>query len=603
MTDTNTTRIEEIAISILKQVLLKSPLLMPYITSNDKTPSWDGDVVVYNDEHAVKENIYGTVRVQVKGTSQRIRQESATHRFEKADLKNYYNDGGCILFLVSVNLNRTDDYKIYYSSLLVFDLDRVLKDNKEKDYITIPMREFPQNDTDEMASIFMSFLSDRKRQMQFIDKDIKSFSQLKKEGIQIEKVNFTVAGPNISRNSVEKYVVNHDIYVYAQPKGLDIDVTVEKIQNISLAESVSGPVKIKDKIYFSSYKVLYYKSNKTIRIGTGISFTADEENKKLNMRFKPPRKLSEFIADTTFFLDMIDQEEITLNHGTIKLSGFDKDKMAYDVRKAALQYYIKVQDMLKQLGTTEDLDIQDLTEKDHKNIKALVDAILYGKEIKWQGATYEGFYGGFKIGNLIIWIFGKRQPDGNYLISNFFQKHEVNMYDSEDKDLKKPIRLSTSALLDKDAFKNCSNMDYDFIEKDITESQLTLTQPAMDRYNYLLLEMIAAYDEQEIKSERLLNTAEKICLWMQKNPDLISTDIVSINLAQIHFRKKTLSSDEKIELAKMTDESYDNSIRCGAYILLEKYDSAKQCYSEMPANAQKEFSKYPICNLWTEHSN
>ena len=47
MATLNTKRIEESATHALKGALLRCPTLSAYISENDKTPSWDGQVFVY----------------------------------------------------------------------------------------------------------------------------------------------------------------------------------------------------------------------------------------------------------------------------------------------------------------------------------------------------------------------------------------------------------------------------------------------------------------------------------------------------------------------------------------------------------------------------
>lgn len=98
----NTKRIEESATTALKSALLKCPILDAYIDSNDKTPSWDGTVFVYKSEDQKKENIKGRVPIQVKGTEKIFVSDVATFSCSTVDLRNYYHDGGCIFFLVSV---------------------------------------------------------------------------------------------------------------------------------------------------------------------------------------------------------------------------------------------------------------------------------------------------------------------------------------------------------------------------------------------------------------------------------------------------------------------------------------------------------------------
>jgi hypothetical protein len=49
-------RIEIIGITNLKQILLRSEYLIPDITENDRTPSWDGFVELYKNKDKNKKN-------------------------------------------------------------------------------------------------------------------------------------------------------------------------------------------------------------------------------------------------------------------------------------------------------------------------------------------------------------------------------------------------------------------------------------------------------------------------------------------------------------------------------------------------------------------
>lgn len=127
----NKKRIEETATTALKTALLKCPILDSYIDSNDKTPSWDGTVFVYESEAPKKSDFIGKVPIQIKGTEKCIISNIATYSCSRVDLTNYYKDGGCIFFLISVEPS-TGKSKIFYSSMLVYDLQKLLKDAGSK---------------------------------------------------------------------------------------------------------------------------------------------------------------------------------------------------------------------------------------------------------------------------------------------------------------------------------------------------------------------------------------------------------------------------------------------------------------------------------------
>jgi len=90
-------QIEKMGIIKLNDCLLRSGYLIPEITDNDKTPSWDGFVKLYkNKDHKdKKEEQLARVPVQVKGESNTdIIREQISHNVKKSDLKNYLHDGG-----------------------------------------------------------------------------------------------------------------------------------------------------------------------------------------------------------------------------------------------------------------------------------------------------------------------------------------------------------------------------------------------------------------------------------------------------------------------------------------------------------------------------
>ena len=46
----NNNKIERAAVRVVEEYIDKCPKLEPHITSNDKTPIWDGDIYIYKNE-------------------------------------------------------------------------------------------------------------------------------------------------------------------------------------------------------------------------------------------------------------------------------------------------------------------------------------------------------------------------------------------------------------------------------------------------------------------------------------------------------------------------------------------------------------------------
>lgn len=251
--------------------------------------------------------------------------------------------------------------------------------------------------------------------------------------------------------------------------------------------------------------------------------------------------------------------------------------------------------MLDYLGVTEELLLNDLSENDEKNLRNFTGAVLYNRKIGFPNMEQDQFYGAFKIANLVIWIWAKRQSDGMYSIDSFFKLHQIALFTEDDVDLKKPIQASQFVLFDKKGLVHISNMDYEMVYSGITQ-----TPPSAEyctKVNFLVLDMIGAYDEQAKHDEKLLDLAEKICEWLRSIESMIDPEILLLNKIQITKRRRTLSMSEIVDLAKLTESKYPPATRCGAYLLMDADKEAQECFDELSPIAQEEFIKYPICHF------
>ena len=587
----NTKRIEESATTALKAALLRCPILESYIDSNDKTPSWDGTVFVYKSEKMKKDNLAGRVPIQIKGTERVIVSDTASFSCSVADLKNYYKDGGCIFFLISVDLN-SNESRIFYKTLLVVDLDKIIKSARKQKTVVIHLGIFP-SEANEISSIFMGFTDNVHKQMGFIGKDIPTFESLEENGAEITSLTFTASGIGLTWDEIPKFLSTHDFYLYAKIKGLDIEVPVDKVTNAIISKPVDGEVRVKERTFFKKYCVVYDGGKPIIRIGKGISVDISAESNYITVHADRPDTLSDFIIESEFFLEIIEQGELTLNGVRIPLNGASLPD--FQERKETLEYCKDVKKMLDYLGVTEELLINDLSENDEKNLRNFTGAVLYNRKLGFPKVEKDQFHGGFKIANLVIWIWANRQSDGMYSIDSFFKLHPIVLFTQDDADLKNPIRASQFVLFKKDNLIHISNMNYEMVYSDISQ---TPTSPEYcTKVNLLILDMIAAYDEQTKHDEKLLDLAERICDWLGSIEPVIEPKILRLNKFQITKRRRALSVSEIVELAKLTESEYLPAIRCGAYLLMDAEEEAQKCFDELPLVAQKEFLKYPICHF------
>ena len=101
--------------------------------SNDKEPSWDGDIYLYSDSDLKSEHIEYIVPTQVKGKNDEslLKRNRITYPVRYKDLRNYRNNGGVCYFVIAISDNG-EKSTIFYSTLTPIKLESLLKGTESK---------------------------------------------------------------------------------------------------------------------------------------------------------------------------------------------------------------------------------------------------------------------------------------------------------------------------------------------------------------------------------------------------------------------------------------------------------------------------------------
>ena len=174
--------IELLGVSKVKSLIAKSDYLVPNISENDREPSWDGDIEVYNkpgNTHR-KEDLIIRVPVQVKGHCQERHPKKISFSVETSDLKNYLQAGGTLFFVVYVDKDG-ERKNVYYKELLPYNLKKICKDSEGQETKTIHLKRFP-TDKKAISNMLLNFASDMQKQRAAITTDIISMDDIMSDG-------------------------------------------------------------------------------------------------------------------------------------------------------------------------------------------------------------------------------------------------------------------------------------------------------------------------------------------------------------------------------------------------------------------------------------
>ena len=114
--------------------------------------------------------------------------------------------------------------------------------------------------------------------------------------------------------------------------------------------------------------------------------------------------------------------------------------------------------------------------------------------------------------------------------------------------------------------------------------------------NAAMLTMLKAYDKQPTRD--LLEAAQKLCDWQHEHPDMIPSNITTLNRLQIALRERDLTFQEKSLLYPIATYATDPFHRIGAFLLLGEQDEAKAVLDSLSPEEFSRFKDFPIYKFY-----
>lgn len=578
--------IEKLATSAITNCIAGTDFLSPWISEGDREPSWDGFIYAYSNKNQAKKNLTGRAAVQVKGKLvKNVKKKSIQYPVSMVDLENYRNDGGTIFFVVGITSEQ--EKKIYYLALPPFKINQYLKIYKGKKTPSLTFSELPEKKND-IENMVINFVNDSRKQA--IAQNGKNWTIPEVEklvGIENMCLNFSVTCIGYDRNDPFPYLKNNEFYMYAGNKDNSIQFPVEHIENIEVVSCERECViSAQNKKFYDRIRVERHRDGTiTLYIGKSI-YIKYEENGKGTFKYTLKGNLDERIITIEFMLAMYEDGGFYLD-GT--KFGFDqiKEKLDADEHKRKLQYLNLVKEMLDKFGVNKSLEADNLTAKNEKDIRLLIDTQLYGKRAEFKEKDNIPDVGYISIANINLLIMCIKMEDGTYLLEDFFRK-EISC--SMDKT--PSTQTSQYSLMSVEDYLKADNFSKEMVEESFKKHK---NISHYSQTNFSVLNILNAYDRDNSRSD-LLDLAEHLYEWLvSEQPD---EDIYQINLIQCHKRRGTLSDKDVFKLNEIGRKSdITNALLAGIQILLENYQLAAIYLNQLDEIDKKEFERYPIFNL------
>lgn len=595
--------IEKYAVNAVEDSINISGYLSTYIADNDKEPSWDGHIYIYEKLDKKKTHLAGRIPVQVKGTEQSdFTPDTATFRMEVCDLRNYLNDGGILLFVVYLKMDVTEQRvlrKVFYGILTPVRLLSILTGLREEQKTTgIEVKALPSV-SEEIATIVLNCFQNCKKQASFTGQPLQSLEQLEKTGV-LEGVSTSVTGYGIGSDFIGAFLRN-ETYMYAKVKGCN---TLQPLSHVPMYKVIqttrNSPVSVQGKCFYEAYELIRTDSDTTIRIGDGFTMVMHEGCQNSTINFKSPSKMKAFIRDTEFMLACLDNHGFEVCGQSILFNETDSGIATIDVKaqQDALAFWQRVSNVFMILHCSDDLDVTRLNNEDLRNLDRLCSTFLDGRLIDGLKTKLPPILF-VNIGTLrfVLTFQEDDEKSGTYKIGDYFsQEIPVFIKGTADEHLDVPQYI----IFRKDEFLLVSNMRFEAL------------LPAFQKYgespyileiaNCMLLDLIAAYDLAEgIRRKLIFDTAATFANWLLSLSDNVwDKRVALLNKLQLNKRIRLLDADERGQLYEMAENEHTREdVLVGIYLLLGEQAQAQRHFEKLDDEMKEAFAKYPIYHFWT----
>ena len=346
--------------------------------------------------------------------------------------------------------------------------------------------------------------------------------------------------------------------------------------------------------FYDGYSRIKSKKETTVKIGSYFQITFPKDESACKINYENSNKLRIIAKDLKFFLACLDAGQFEINGAVFPMhfetgnfNNFDREQ-----ENQRLEFYCRAVQSLDILHCDSDLNIDELSEENLRNLNRLSIAFVDGEEVRNLRKDIP-FVATIDIGPLkFALVFEQsKENEGSYRIYDFFTKEQKVAFENENGEM---IPTSQYSIIQAKDMITLSNIRTEVL---LPSFQAIKNREIYERANWFLLELLDAYDQSG--RDDFLTVAHDFASWLIKSV-YIDEYVSKINYYQVIKRTRALNIMEQTELWGMLSDSSTPRIgRVGIYILLEQWIPAMQEYTLLSKKDKDSFVKFPIIKLWS----
>lgn len=566
---------EQRAITKINELINKIESAESRIQSNDKSISWDGTIDFYNGNIDKKNNFQFSIDVQVKGRTTNNKELKDKSHFDLpvVDMKNFLKKDGTLL-LMCLFKRYSDDFKIYFSTLLPYNINKYLKENNLSTTIRVEMKEI--KDASHLESICRNFQIDKETQKKM------NQNMFEQDNLTVENgkvARFSIWDKDIKNFSSQKLIgMDKFVYIFDEHE-YPISTNFGKIYNI--VEYLNDVISDMDKeLTYKNIKLQTKLNEQIIYFGNSFNFNLMKQTFNIKIR----GSLLKRIKDLRFINKIFINKGFLINGEKFVVELSPKEFFKF---QTLLSQYEELKQILLKHNVNKDLNFDEWQDKDFNKLNIWLTAIEDKVPLKLKSDI--SLIGSIAIKDLRLSIFAHKNENGDFYIeslwNNIDYKKNFFKYESNEKEIKTNnlyLILNSEAYLSDDI--NFDEMRKIFADYSLSDDEYKLL-------NAQVLEILKAYDDN--KNSSLLSYA-KFLINILLEKDFDSHDIYYINYCQILKRENKLTDEEIKELMNIKTNNSNLEIQLCCNLLMDSKVEASVLIKNIDYQIIESLKKYPI---------
>ena len=518
--------IEDKGINAVSEYLSDIGYIKPYLSSNDKTPMWDGSLFVYKSkEDFNNERFDYRIPVQVKASEfdGDVFPETTSFSIEVTDLQNYLKDGGLVFFKVLV---KGKEKEVYCSFLTKPRIEDIISSCKEQMTKSVSPSKAPQNGNEVLEKLKRIYIL---RDHSLLDLSTLENRSDYKFRIQLEHLSLGT--------DPQEYLATHYVDALFSLDGVPGEFYPQggpvKIES---STSIIKDVTIGGHAYCNSFAITYKNDGKHFIAGCFDIIISYDSSPKPQTTIHVVLKAST-LGDVINELNSIQSfmHHKSINFGNIKFDFKEHDFSSAPQKEweESLQYWNDVKKLFAVLKVKPSFAPDKLNEEDNRQLETLIHGILHRNIV--YGDYGESHLSTFDIGSQKILVYAEHLQGREFKLFDIYEHLCAGYVDEDGNHRPTPI---LSLIFEQKTLP--SNVQLDKIVQTYKSYKKKNPQISL-RANMDLLNMLNHYDRCHDK--KVLKAAIEIATWLknEKNSTIGNRNITLLNYLQaIKGRKERL---------------------------------------------------------------